>query len=441
MSIKRLLILLLSLAVLLTVLAFAFISSRRIDRYFNEYIEETYQRNVQSIIGYAADGLNTGYLNSATLNSYVEDPIYFIEIYDVEGNLVINSTETMNTVMGRGRMMSGMMHDTFEYNAAYMKIEAFELVYNENVVGSLKITREKNSTYTATSQLFRSSLLSSGLISGTVAILIAGLLLFLIIRLINNGIVDVVEYAGNDQSERKQYKISELNVIASSIDAYRIKLAQKERVKKQKLDQVLHDTKTPLTIMKSQLEGVADGVLQPDKTMVSTLLKNVDELDLALKNISEVVEGQETAVELTRLETDYSIELKKLVESLQAKFNRKGLKLNLKTSRFIIKTNDAVLNKVVYNLLINSFKYTRTGSVTVTTDNKEKTLFIKDTGIGIRNEDLARVFEPYYRGQNAKDTDGEGLGLYIVKEQVTLLKAEIDVRSELGNYTEFIIKF
>ncbi len=446
MSIKRILILFLSIAILLSVLVFAFVSSRQVDQYFSGYIDEVYQKNVEDIKGYVTDGLKTGYLHKATLLSYIEDPIYYAAVYDTEGELVIDSETTSGTMMNGG-MMNGMMggggraNQDFSFNAAHMTSEEFVLADNGVTIGTLLIVREKNTVNTETSRLFRTSLLTSGLISLAVTIAIAGAMLFVVIRTINRGVRDMVHYAQTDKSGMPVYQISELNIIASSIDAYRKKLAQKERVKKQKLDKVLHDTKTPLTILKSQLEGVQDGLIQTDKPMVQTLLNNVDALSTALEDITDVVEGQEKAEQIRRFETDYAEELIKMVRSLEAKFREKGLKLELKAERFIIKTNPAVLNKAVYNLLLNSYKYTKTGGTVITTNQAAKTLSIKDTGIGIPGDELDKVFEPYYRARNARAVEGEGLGLSIVKEQLLKLNADVLVRSEPGKYTEFIIKF
>ena len=445
MSIKRILILFLSIAILLSVLVFAFVSSRQVDQYFSGYIDEVYQKNVEDIKGYVTDGLKTGYLHKATLLSYIEDPIYYAAVYNTEGELVIDSEMATGTMMSGG-MMNGMMgggrmDQTFNFDAAHMTSEEFVLADNGATIGTLLIIREKNTVNTETSRLFRTSLLSSGLISLAVTIVIAGAMLFVIIRTINRGVRDMVDYAQTDEGGMPTYKISELNIIASSIDSYRKKLAQKERVKKQKLDKVLHDTKTPLTILKSQLEGVQDGLIKTNKPIMQTLLNNVDALSAALEDITDVVEGQEKAEQVRLFETDYAEELIKLVRSLEAKFRDKGLKLELKTDRLTIKTNPAVLNKAVYNLLLNSYKYTKTGGAVITTDQEAKTLSIKDTGIGIPSDELDKVFEPYYRGKNARAVEGEGLGLLIVKEQLLKMNADVLVRSEPGKYTEFIIKF
>jgi len=443
MSIKRILILFLSIAVFLSVLVFALVSSRQVDRYFNQTMEEAYQKNLQGIKGYAADGLKSGYLHRATLYSYVEDPIYYIAVYDSTGALLIDSGMTSGMM---GGMMSEMMGGGFSdsplvFDSSHMTAETFVLEDEGTTLGTLEVVRETRTANTQTSRLFRASLLSSGLISLAVTLLLTGMILFAIVRMMNKNVRNLVDYAASNSRSEPTYQIAEFNQVAASIDAYRKKLAQKERVKKQKLDQVLHDTKTPLTILTTQLEGVQDGLIKPNAKTIQTLKIHVEELDAALGDIANVVEGQEkqTPVKLTDL--DYVEELKKMVRSLKAKFADKGLVLKLEGTRLQINTSPEALNKAVYNLLMNSYKYTDKRQVTILTDNERKTLSIRDTGIGIVKEDIAKIFEPYYRGKNAGTTEGEGLGLSIVKEQLKMVGANIMVTSEPGEFTEFIIEF
>ena len=442
MSIKRILILFLGIAVLLSVLVFALVSSRQVDRYYNQRIDETYQKNLQDIKGYVIDGLSSGYLHKATLYSYVEDPIYYIAVYDSAGELLIDSdTANMMGGMMNGMMGGGFSGTPFTFEASHMTADSYPLADDVGSLGTLEVVRETRTANTETSRLFRSSLLLSGLISLAVTLLLIGIVLFFIVRMMNKNVRNLVDYAESDSREEPTYQIAEFNQVAASIDAYRKKLAQKERVKKQKLDQVLHDTKTPLTILKAQLEGVQDGFVQADAETIQTMIGHVASLEVALGDITNVIEGHEkqTRVELT--EMNYTEELKKMFSSLKAKFAGKGLDLKLETKGFDIKTNPAVLNKVVYNLLLNSYKYTDKGLVTILTDNEAKTLSITDTGIGIAKEDLDKIFESYYRGRNTGTVEGEGLGLSIVKEQLNLIGATISVKSELGKVTEFIIEF
>jgi|GEM_PF-2498014 len=443
MSFKKILIVFLSLIVLCSIGIFALVSSMQVNAYFSDYVEEAYQKNVANIKDYAILGLQNDTLHRSTLNSYVEDPIYNIDVYDAAGAFAIDSVP-VGGGMSRGNMMGGhsnMTESTFEFDDAHMLKETYLLESEGKTIGRIVITREKSIVDTQTIQLFKNSLLSSGLISMGASLVIAAIVLFLVVRLMNRGISDVVDYVQMDIREKHDYKIKELNIIAQAIHDYRLKLAQKERVKKQKLDKILHDTKTPLTIMKSQLEGIEDGIMRADEEAVETLLKSTEDLEGALKDIGSVVEGRQIKESVTIEKTDYAVEIDKLIKSLKPKFAAKGLGLEMNPDPFVVETDKAVLNRVVYNLIMNSYKYTQDGKVEVITNEENQTLTIRDTGVGIPEKNLNNVFEPYYRGDNIRDISGEGLGLSIVKELLDSIGAQISVMSQVNEYTMFMIRF
>ncbi len=103
-----------------------------------------------------------------------------------------------------------------------------------------------------------------------------------------------------------------------------------------------------------------------------------------------------------------------------------------------------ILQLILTNLLENAIKYSPEGKAidfTVTCDREEVTFKIEDRGIGIKQSDLKQLFEPFYRGTNVDNIPGHGLGLAVVKKLVKLSGGEINVVSELGKGTQFIISF
>ncbi len=97
---------------------------------------------------------------------------------------------------------------------------------------------------------------------------------------------------------------------------------------------------------------------------------------------------------------------------------------------------------ILQNLLSNAIKYSVEGGMVefkVTTRNEEIKVVISDTGIGIPDADIPRLFEPFHRADNAINVQGTGLGLSIVKNSVILHKGKIEVESKLGKGTSFIV--
>ena len=439
MSIKRFLILLVTFAVLLSLAVFAFISSSHMNSYFNDYINTEYLQNVENIKEFAKLEILEGHQPRVTMASYVKDPIYYIEIQDADGNVLASTGSS--SAGGMGGPMSGMMGNNFTFDSSTMAMDSFAIEEQGKTIGMLLIAREKNIDQTATTKLFNRALLYGALVSLAVAVAVVGVMLFSLLRYITRNVDHITEYATHDEIESKKYKIEEFNTIAQSIQNYRIKLRTKERVKKEKFDRLLHETKTPITVIKSQLEGVQDNIIKMDKERAGTMLEAIENLDEMMGDITGIVEDTlvESKVELHDI--NYLEEAEKIAKSLSAKFAQKGIELAVVRDNLMIKSNQELLNKAMYNLLINAYKYTNEGSVTIKLDDKGKSISIQDTGIGIDKEDMEKIFQPYFRGKNTAGTSGEGLGLSNVKEWVEKAGGRIEVQSKKGKFTEFKIIF
>jgi signal transduction histidine kinase len=107
-----------------------------------------------------------------------------------------------------------------------------------------------------------------------------------------------------------------------------------------------------------------------------------------------------------------------------------------------IKGDKVRIQQLLYILLDNAARYTKEGSITCSlAEQGEKILLsVKDTGIGISPKDLQHIFERFYRGDESRKRNGTGLGLSIAKTIVEAHGGEIEVKSEVGKGTEFIIK-
>lgn len=117
---------------------------------------------------------------------------------------------------------------------------------------------------------------------------------------------------------------------------------------------------------------------------------------------------------------------------------------DINQKRLMVNANSDLLKQLVLNLIDNAINYSNDGGtirITLTEDEHEVKLTVKDDGIGIPQEDISRIFERFYRVDKArsKKAGGTGLGLAIVKHIVLKLKASIKVRSELDKGSEFIV--
>lgn len=183
-----------------------------------------------------------------------------------------------------------------------------------------------------------------------------------------------------------------------------------------------HQIKTPIASMRLHLQN-------EDSSLSRTLSSD-------LHRIEQYVEMVLTFLRLNSENTDYVIkeyDLDKIVKQAVRKFSSDfiGRKLSLvyEPLNITVITDEKWLSFVIEQVLSNALKYTPAGSITITLEN-EKTLRIRDTGIGIAPEDLPRIFENGYTGYNGRtDKKASGIGLYLCKRICNNLGHTITARS------------
>ena len=186
-----------------------------------------------------------------------------------------------------------------------------------------------------------------------------------------------------------------------------------------------HQIKTPIASMRLHLQN-------EDSALSRTLTSD-------LHRIEQYVEMVLTFLRLNSESTDYVIkeyDLDKIIKGAVRKFSSDfiGRKLSLvyEPVNTTVITDEKWLSFVIEQVLSNALKYTSTGSIIITLENK-KTLRIRDTGIGIAPEDLPRVFEKGYTGYNGRtDKKASGIGLYLCKRICNNLGHAITARSIVG---------
>ncbi|WP_306484949.1 HAMP domain-containing sensor histidine kinase [Anaerococcus sp.] len=154
-------------------------------------------------------------------------------------------------------------------------------------------------------------------------------------------------------------------------------------------------------------------------------------------------------IKLTDRATDMDIEkvdLDKVIKTLLKKYSlifiNKRISLIYEDTNVEVIADSKLLSIMIEQILSNSLKYTEEGKITISFDKKRNSLSIKDTGIGIRDEDLVKIFDRGYSGFNGRvNHKSSGLGLFLVREISKILKLRVEVKSKLGQGSEFLIIF
>ena len=222
-------------------------------------------------------------------------------------------------------------------------------------------------------------------------------------------------------------------------------LKKLEQVRTEFLGNVSHELRTPIFAIQGFLETLLDGAIDDPKVNRAFLQKanhhamNLNSLLNDLIDISMIEAGQ---MKMSFRYFNISDFLQSIV--LEMKYYAKdGIELILTpvNSKLQVYGDKDKLKQVMTNLIMNALKYTEKGKVEVGVEEQEKRcmVFVKDTGLGISPENLARIFERFYRvdKNRSRAVGGTGLGLAIVKHIVDAHNSKVEVESELSKGSKF----
>ncbi|MBO7451490.1 MAG: sensor histidine kinase [Clostridiales bacterium] len=132
--------------------------------------------------------------------------------------------------------------------------------------------------------------------------------------------------------------------------------------------------------------------------------------------------------------------IKQLLRKFSSQFITRGINISYESKEIRYTTDEKWLSFIIGQVLSNALKYSRKGgTITITAD--ERSITVKDQGIGISPEDLPRVFEKGYTGYNGRqDKKSTGIGLYLVKRACDLINAGISIESKVGEGTTVTIR-
>ena len=239
------------------------------------------------------------------------------------------------------------------------------------------------------------------------------------------------------------YLANSFNIMAESLQRARMS-------RKQFFADAAHELKTPITVIKGNLEGMIDGVIPVNEENLNSLLEETEYLNNIIKDIKELALADSGEITLNKKKID----INKIIETSIGILNMqiKAKKINI-TTDFQIENHEVFIdperfNQVIYNLLMNAIKYTpQNGNIKIKTErlleNKIESvkITIKDSGKGIPPDDLPYIFERFYRVDKSRDrkTGGLGLGLAIVRKIIELHRGTIKAESNLDEGSTFYI--
>jgi signal transduction histidine kinase len=242
---------------------------------------------------------------------------------------------------------------------------------------------------------------------------------------------------------RSQDELGELAVAFNQMSA---ELARAVQVRRQMTADIAHDLRTPLTVIKGYAEALRDGDLSSTTATFETIYQEAEHLSHLIEDLRtlSLVDAGELALNRQAVSPKDLLERTAAAHLVQARRSGVTLHVDASVSLPSIHIDPDRLAQVLGNLVGNALRYTPEGgqiTLAARQHGDGVRLTIQDTGAGIAPDDLPHIFDRFYRGDDARETnEGEsGLGLAIAKSLVEAHGGTISVTSTLGEGSVFAV--
>jgi two-component system, OmpR family, sensor histidine kinase BaeS len=233
----------------------------------------------------------------------------------------------------------------------------------------------------------------------------------------------------------------EVGGLAKSFNQMAKALETQESLRRKLIADVAHELRTPLGVMRGELEGLIDGLMPNDSEHLQSLYDETGRLKNMVDAIEELNKAEASFLSLQRQLVKAKPFLQNIVDRFRISFQERGVALELICpEKLSFYADPERLSQIVLNLLSNALKATPEGGrvlIRATTTDGKPGITIEDTGSGISEQDFPFVFERFYHGSRG----GLGIGLTIVKELVEAHGAKIEVKSTPGQGSTFTVLF
>lgn len=289
----------------------------------------------------------------------------------------------------------------------------------------------------SSNQFLTYSVLGLGLIAVLLSIITARRLA----RPLQELTVAAEEIAAGDATRRVRIgSRDEIGRLAVSFNRMADTLEQQERLRRQLVSNAAHELRTPLMIIRGELEGMVDGLLPTSREALQSLHDETTRLTGILNGVDELTRAQAAFLTLNRSTVQLVPFFRELLSRFDRQAEQQGVDIAVQgDERLSAEIDPELFTRIIINLASNALRAMPDGgrlSVQVSPGSPGVQIEIRDTGSGIAEADLPHIFERFYKGKNG----GLGLGLAIVKELVTAHGGDISVTSDPGTGTCFLLK-
>ncbi len=418
-----------------------------INRNFQNYTKENYEIHIGQIKDLSENFLTEeGYTTrqiEAQLQAHLSDPITGIKLHDSEGFLI---AEVKTDFPDRQGMMGRSMMN-FMMGVPLEEVEVLEIYSGDNQVGQLKISARSSITNSMATRMFTIRIIGSTFLAFGIVLIIVILAGIAISRQMSHDLIATLDQAVNieigSESKVNYSKVTEIKALQQNLEILNSKLKLKQKSRKNLMDELMHQARTPLTILKTHLEALNDGMIEMDPEKIKLCESQIENITAIMNSMGKIIDANREISVVNNEEFELKQTLRQIINGLKLSFQKKEIELSLETKADVILCTDKnKLSQSIYNILTNALKFTPPGgkvTVSYTVSEDLIKIIVEDTGNGISKEDQKNLFDAYFRGKNSAKISGEGLGLFIAKDNLDKINGSISVESEVGEGSKFIV--
>ncbi|MGK8208986.1 hybrid sensor histidine kinase/response regulator AtsR [Burkholderia cenocepacia] len=216
------------------------------------------------------------------------------------------------------------------------------------------------------------------------------------------------------------------------------------------LGMVSHELRTPLQAICGSIE-ILLARPQSDANLktIRRLQNSASSLEALVKDLTDYIKLRSTKRLAETEPIGVAALLGEALDPFRAKIDAQRIAVTSHVAPYdlAIRSDRKLLRQILTNLIENAVKYTRGGTIAVSIAladapaGRQLKIAVRDTGVGIAKQHLSKIFEPFYRANDAAglSVDGIGMGLAVVREIVTTLRGHVEVRSVVGEGSEFVV--
>lgn len=208
-------------------------------------------------------------------------------------------------------------------------------------------------------------------------------------------------------------------------------LQSEDRLRQQFAASVAHELRTPLAVLRSQVEAVQDGIAQADPQTLTSLHEQILRTGRLVDDLETLASAQAAGFTLLHQPVALRPLLEHAVDELSGLFAARQIRVETRLADLVVVGDSTRLRQVAANLLSNALKFTPAGGsvhVDLIGEEGQAVLRVADSGPGIPPEELPRVFDRFFRGSVVR-AGGSGIGLAVVRELVAAHGGSVEAQS------------